>query len=663
MVRTQFRNSVFLHSVQTQFRNAVFSHSVQTQFRNSVFFLVAISGLPWFATFASAQDNRVAAQHMQLEVDASQMDRHLLTSRITLPVSAGPLVLWYPKWIPGIHGPGEQIRNIGGFQVKSASGQRIFWRRDDDDMYRFHVSVPEGVERISVELTYITNQPTRVSTGVDSFGSDGALAINFNTCVVYPEGWNIRSAQAAVRVKLPEGWQFGTSLETKSSEEGWVLFQPDTLENVIDSPLVAGRHYRLLEVQTEGFPNTQFHFVSEAAEALAFDETLANKYHQLMAEAALMFGGAPFSEYHFLVVCSDQIPGMGLEHLSCSLNGIDQDGLIDQEKQDSRSGYLLAHELVHAWCGKYRRPSGMYRNDLHTVKQTKLLWIYEGLTQYLGQVLAIRSGLVPHDQHLENMASDIGYLANRQGRQWRSLEDTAIAAATLRGGSKSWNDLRRNQDYYDEGALFWLEIDVRIRQATNGAKSLDDFCRTFFAADVGRQAVKPFELKEVIETLNAVLPFDWAGLIDRRIHQPQDELNLEGIQLAGYRYAFTDEKPNSVKRAEKRSKSIYSQYSLGLTIDEENKIRSITPGRPADQQRLARGMEVLGVNGRKFTKERFEQALQQTVETREIELLVIDGDRFQNVQFEYAQGVRYPQLVRTDDTHDWLADIFAARSN
>jgi len=582
---------------------------------------------------------------MTVELDATEISRHLLKSSIVLPTKPGPFAFRHPEWIPGIHGPSEQIRNIGGLTVYGADGKRIDWRRDAEQLTLFHVDVPEGNESIRIELTYLANQPTRVSTGVDSFGNADVLAINIHTAIMYPDGKDLRELPVEAAIRLPAGFTPATALLTKSATAERVVFERCTVETLVDSPLIAGRNYRNLAVEVEGFPDTHYHFVSESSQALEFDEQTEQHYLRLMNEAFALFGSAPFSKYDFLVVCSDKIPGMGLEHHESSLNGIDERALVDEDKRKGRAVYLLAHELVHAWCGKYRRPAGMYRGDYHTPKQTQGLWIYEGLTQYLGHVLTTRAGMLTFDEHRQRTAARIGYLANRTGRQWRPLVDTAVAAYTLRGGSASWTDLRRSQDYYDEGAFFWLEADSILRSRSKGKVSLDDFCQAFFRYDPKYPKVKPFEVAEIVGILNDLQEFDWQGLIERRIRTPQTEMSLAGLRMAGYEFTLVEEKPDYIKSMEKEREYLSAEYSLGLGIKKDGQIRGVVPNGVADKAGVADGVKVLGVNGLKYSEKRLEDGLKTCMTTGEIELLVEEGEAYRTIQLQYKGGPKYPSLT------------------
>ncbi len=629
--------------------------------RLAAFCLVLALGCPT-ANFCRAADG---VPPIELHVDATRLHRNLLVSELVIPCEPGKLALWHPMWIPGIHGPGEQIRNIGGLQVTDTQGNALSWRRDPENLYRFLVDVPQECHQMVVRLTYIANQPTRTSRGVDSYGNVSLAVVNFNTCLLYPETVEPANLAYQVHLRLPKGWQYGTALPLEKKDQQTLHFRTTSLRELIDSPLVAGEFYRKLTVTAADFPPVDMHFVSESPEALEFDQEQADRYRELVQQAGKLFGGAPFARYDFLVVCSDRLPPTGLEHLASSLNVIDERALVDPDKRKGWSAGLLPHEFVHAWCGKYRRPAGMDRLDYHSAKDTSLLWVYEGLTQYLGHILTVRSGLLSVDDEKELLAARVASLRNRTGRQWRSLEDTALSGHTLRGGSKYWNDLRRNQDYYNEGALFWLEADVRMRRISAGKVALDDFCRRFFHADAaqpGRHAaIRPFTLDELLADLEAVQPFDWRGLVRRRITQPQEELSLEPLLLAGYELAFVPEMPQSLTRYEKDRKMVVEDQTLGLRIDKEQVIAHLTPGGPADKAGLWEGLALQGINERKYTAERLRWTLKHPAADGMWQLLTLDGDRFRRFTLRYSDGPRYPALRRLDGQADRLATILQPR--
>jgi predicted metalloprotease with PDZ domain len=596
-----------------------------------------------------------ATPQMSVEVDARELGRSLLHAKVELPATAGDFVVWYPKWIPGVHAPGGPVANLGGLRFSTTKGEALTWKRDDEEPFRFHVKVPVGVDRVVAQLDYICNQPTPNSSGVDSFGNSLLGVINWNTVLLYPDGANIDQTNAQVRLTLPEGWRFGTALKTERSGET-VTFAGETLRKVVDSPLICGQHFRDIELTGKHTPPAFLHVVSESPAAIQFDEALIARYRALVAEALALFGVAHFDSYRFLVVCSDQVPANGLEHMASSFNAVGEREIVDEKKRKAWPAYLLPHEFVHSWCGKYRRPATMVTTNFHTVERTKLLWIYEGLTQYLGEVLTVRAGLLNRDEFLPQFSGKLDWLMRQAGRNWRSVEDTASASWQLRAKSPAWTQLRRGQDYYDEGMVAWMEADAIIRDKTGGQRSLDDFCKKFFATQ--KQApIAGYELNEVFGILHGLVDYDWAKFFEERIQQPRPELGLGFLETAGYRLQYSAKQSDYAKERETERKGTSASASLGLGVSDDGKISSVVPGMPADKAKLSVGMAVVGVNGRKFSGQRLKDAIADSVATRGVELLVLDGDVFRTVKIDYSEGTKYLELIRRADRPDILAAI------
>jgi predicted metalloprotease with PDZ domain len=604
------------------------------------------------------------AGELRVEVDATEISRALLHSKIEIPASPGELVVWYPKWIPGVHAPAGPVQNMAGLRFETAKGDVLTWRRDDEEMNRFIVTVPAGADRVIARLDYICNQPSVNSSGVDSYGNSLVGVINWNTVLLYPESAAIDADTATVRLKLPAGWKYGTALRLEKETPEGVNFAAGTLRRVVDSPLICGENFRSVELTGKNTPPTFLHLTSEAASAIQLDDKLIAQYRKLVAEAVVLFGGARFEQYHFLVVCSDRMPGNGLEHLESSFNVVGERDLVEEKKMKSWAMYLLPHEFVHSWCGKFRRPAAMVTTSFHRPERTRLLWVYEGLTQYLGEVLAVRSGLMPFDQYLPALANKLSYLRQTTGREWRPLDDTAAASWTLRAHSPAWSQLRRSQDYYDEGLVNWLEADALIREKTGGAKSLDDFCRKFFATaratdlNVTDPAVKPYELKEVIGILKELTNEDWDKFFADRITKPRPALSLDFLTTTlGYRLQFNPKPSEYFIEREKERKGVNATDSIGLSAADDGKIGSVIPGSAADKAGLASAMILSGVNGRKFSGQRLKDGIADSVSAGKIDLLVLDGDTFRNVTLPYADGPKYLELIRTKDHLDTLTTI------
>ena len=395
---------------------------------------------------------RAAESEMQIEVDARELPRRLLHTTQRVACQPGPLALWYPKWIPGTHSPCGPLDTVGGLRLTTEDGKVIPWHRDQVELYRLSCVVPEGHHAIRVELDTICNSPAVDASGHLSYGNAAVGIINWPTCLLYPEGPTAKETRVCLALRLPERWTYATAMKANQDKDGLIVFQPVTLATLADSPLIAGEHMRTISLAAGPNPPAFFHLASESPTAIQLAPEVVEHYSRMVREAGALFGTCHYPEFHFLITCSDELGHLGLEHLSSSLNGVRERELIDGGSRRGWVANLIPHEYVHSWCGKYRRPAGQCTADFHTPQQTALLWVYEGLTEYLGEVLMVRSGLASLKDYRETLASTIGGLMLRTGRKWRSLEDTAVASHLLRAGSPNWNELRRGQDYYFEGA-------------------------------------------------------------------------------------------------------------------------------------------------------------------------------------------------------------------
>lgn len=608
-------------------------------------------------TFFAAVSTFAAPPRISIDVDGRELGRSLLHSRVEMPATPGEMVVWYPKWTPGVHAPGGPVANLGGLRFTTTKGEPIAWKRDEEEPFRFHLTVPAGVDRVVAQLDYICNQPTANSSGIDSFGNSLLGVINWNTVLLYPEGAEIDTATVKTRVRLPEGWRFGTALKPERTTAEGVEFTAGTLRTVVDSPLICGQYFRDIELTGKNGPPVFMHLVSESPAAIQIDDKLIDRYKALVAESLAMFGVAHFESYHFLVVCSDQLPGNGLEHLASSFNSVGERELIDEKKRKVWPAYLLPHEFVHSWCGKYRRPAAMLTTNFHTNEKTKLLWVYEGLTQYLGEVLTVRAGLLTPEEFIPQFAGKLDWLMRQAGRKWRSLEDTASASWQLRAKSPAWTQLRRGQDYYDEGLVTWMEVDTIIRDKSGGKRSMDDFCRKFFAKQPKNPPVAGYEIEEVLGVLRELADYDWARFFRERIEQPRPELGLGFLETLGYRLQYSAKPSDYAKERDTDRKQTSAGASLGVSVTDDGKIVSVIPEMPADKAGLASGMTISGVNGRKFSGQRLRDAIADSVTSRTVELLVLEGDLFRTVKLSYAEGPKYLELVRRNDRTDVLGAI------
>jgi predicted metalloprotease with PDZ domain len=595
---------------------------------------------------------------LAIDVDARDLPRRLLHSQIRVPCHPGTLKLWYPKWVPGTHGPHGPVHDVGGLRIQTSDGKPLKWQRDEIEPFRVECQVPEDIREVTVSLDMICNEVSAQAAGYLTYANNLVGIINWGTCLMYPEGFPTDDIQVNLSLRLPAKWQFATALEKALEQDGRCTFGTVSLTELADCPLIAGEHLRRIPLATGPYPPAFLDVVSESPTALELSPRVIDLYSRVVREAGALSGVCHYPSYHFLVTCSDDLGYLGLEHLTSSINGVHERDLIDDARRKGWVANLIPHEYIHSWCGKFRRPAGMCTPDFHTPQKTRLLWVYEGLAEYLGEVLMVRSGLLDLREFRERLASTIRSLSHHEGRRWRSLEDTGVASYMLRRGSPNWGGLRRDQDYYFEGMLVWLEADAIIRERTSGKKSLDDFCRKFLGGGPTTAKVIPYELPEIVKDLQDLADFQWESFLLKRVAQPLEELPLEVVSRCGYKIQYSTRLPGEqISRQTRAAGGVSAQDSIGLSFGGDGTITDIVAGGIGDKAGLAHGMKVIAVNNKTFSRQRLLDALAQSVKSHKIELLLVQGEDFRTIALDYSGGPRYLELVRDSSKPDLLAEI------
>ncbi len=596
---------------------------------------------------------------MTVAVDASEVTRGLLHVRETIPVGAGRVTLVYPKWIPGEHGPNGPIANLATLAV-SAAGSPLPWRRDPVDLYAFTVDVPQGVRSLDVSFDFLGSSVGQYSSA--RLASPEAFVLTWNKVVLAPAVADYSQLRIVPSVRLPgAGWQFGTALDVTAQQGTDVTFKPVTEETLIDSPLDAGLNVKKFPLgDIDGAPVELDVFADTPAELAASDATVA-KFRRLVGEMRALYGARHFNHYTFLLTVSDVLPGEGVEHHQSSDDGTDGDFLIDPAAL-AGDGDLLPHEFNHSWNGKFRRPADLATPNLQVPMQDDLLWVYEGMTQFYGELQAERCGLWSKQQWLDAQAATYAELDTTTGRQTRPLLDTAVAASVLYGSSRSWEAARRSVDFYPEGALMWLEADVTIARLSHGRRSLDDVARAFFGrADTGPQVVT-YTRDDLIAALTAVQPYDWRTFLAQRIdaiapHPPNP------FERAGWHVVYEDLPSDFSKLEAGLRKSLDARYSLGFNAKADGTILDVIAGSPAARAGLSPGDKIVAVNGRAATEnpqELLDLALRAAIKGPAVHVLVVSGNVYRDVAVEYHAGPRFPHLRRVSATPDMLSALTAA---
>ncbi len=632
---------------------------------------------------AAAQSPAIA-----VELDATDIARRLVHATITIPDELIPdgedLDLRYVEWTPGNHNPSGPIQNVVDFVVSTKDGTRLDWRRSDESVYA-HIVPDAPAGDLVVTFTYIANQPAVNSRSSDTYGHAEFGGINWNTVLVYPAQADRATLMYAPAVKHPSDWQIASGLEFHNRLQGlpgFRLYKPVTLAELVDSPLIMGRHLKTYTMDAMAGSPHYLHAAAASASQVELPGARLEKFNEMHRQAEHIFGPFPYSRFHYLILLDDALPGFGLEHCTSTYISMRGDRFEKAETDDGDPMSVVPHEYIHAWCGKLLAPEGLLAENYHTTGKTELLWVYEGLVSYYDEVLCVRSGLMTEEEFIDSLTGTMANYELQAGRRWRSVEDTALAMRFLRAPSDSWEDLRRRQDYYSEGALFWASADAIIRGGTNGEKSLDDFCVAFFAPERPGDMTpgvpqRTYTRADVVSGLSAVYPGqDWDGLIRRMIERPQEDPAFELPRHLGYTLEWSPEPTEKQAKAEKSDKGANLRSSLGMRVDASGVITSIVPGSPADRAKLAYGQKIMAIGvhtpepltgntsaplATLYSGKALREAVQETTETGAVTLILAEGDTLRAVAIPYDGGLRYPRLTRDESRADLLAEVMKPR--
>jgi predicted metalloprotease with PDZ domain len=624
--------------------------TLMTRNRCAVLALMLLAGVPAFGA------------DLTLRIDARDVARRHLQTHETLAVKPGPLVLAYPKWIPAQHAPAGPLDTIIGMEI-TANGQRLAWKRNPIEMYEITVTVPKGVDRLDIALE--SGLPENGGGFSGSPDSTARLAIvRWNQYVLLPKGSDAAQISSQGSVQAPAGWSVACALDSHASEGGGVEFEPVSLAQLIDSPVQMGQYMRRVELPGSA-PHPDIHhaisIAGDTAESIQVPADFAAGYGNLVAEAGALFASRHYRHYLWILTLSDHTAHFGEEHHESSDDRLPENILEEADDHSIVAG-LLGHEYVHSWNGKYRRPQGLLSPDYQKPMDGSLLWVYEGLTEFWGDVLPVRAGLTKPEYYRDLIAARAGHYEISTGPRWRPLADTAVEAQVLYDSSPAWSSARRGTDFYEASVYMWLDVDSELRAHSGGKATLDDFMHRFYSGADGKPEVKPYVENDLYTTLGAIAPADWHGILHKHLDVPDTNALLDGLKHAGWQLSYSPEKNAAVELSQKLRKNTDRQWSIGLRLDKDAGIVDVIEGRAAALAGAAPGMKVIAVNGKKFSSEGLDAAIVAAQSSHKpIELLVENDDYFHTLSVAYFDGPRYPHLTRVEGTPDTLAEVLKSR--
>nr|WP_250627670.1 hypothetical protein [Pinirhizobacter soli] len=617
--------------------------------------LVALVGLG--ATTASHADvappqDTAFNGTIKVVVDATDLDRRIFRVKETIPAQPGPMTVLFPEWLPGHHSPSGPIDQFAGLVVK-ANGQKVEWTRDVYNVYAFHFDVPAGASSVELEFQQLTPQSTR--QGRVQMTPE-IVNVQWNGVTLYPAGYYANRINVDASVKLPTGWQFGSALEVASKDGDTVNFKTINYDDLVDSPIFAGKYFKRVDLDPNGRSPVHLNIVADDPQSLEIKPEQLEIHRNIVKQMDRLYGARHFDHYDYLLALTEKLGGIGLEHHRSSENS-GSPGYFTEWEKNWLGRDLLSHEFNHSWDGKFRRGADLATPNFNVPMGDTLLWVYEGQTQFYGQVIAARSGLMTQDQSKDVWAMvAASYDRGRPGLAWRNVQDTTNDPTIAQRRPLSYRNYQMSEDYYSAGQMIWLDVDTRIRELTKNHKSLDDFAKAFYGIDDGSYKVAPYTFDDVVKTLNGVVAYDWAPYLRERLDGHKGP--IDGIARSGWKLVYNDKPSEAVKAAEMRRKSVDLTYSVGLSLSAKGEIGDVLWDSPAFNAGISPGMTITAVNGKEFSGE----AIKDAVKAKQpLDLLVKNFDSYKTIRINYTGGLVYPHLERDTSRADWLSELLKAK--
>jgi predicted metalloprotease with PDZ domain len=590
---------------------------------------------------------------LTLHVDATDVTRCIFRVRQTIPIAnTGAMTLLYPKWIPGFHSPAAAIELLAGVEIW-AGELRLHWKRHPVEVHAFEIVVPEGTSALQVRFQFLS--PTSEGQGTICM-TPSMLAARWGAMVLYPAGYFSRGIQVEASIDLPDGWQSACALEIASADDARTTYRAVSLDVLVDSPVLAGESLRRIDLDDGA--RVQLNLFADRSDKLELTEEQLEAHRAVVREADALFGARHFDRYEFLVAVSDEIGGGGVEHQrSCEI--VVPSNYFSAWQSNAPKRDVFAHEYIHSWNGKFRRGADSWTPSFERPIRNSLMWVYEGQTQYWGEVLAVRSGLWKPQQALDTLARTAAIYDNRPGGRWRTLSDTTRDPILAGRQPLPWASWQRSEDYYSEGQLLWLAVDTLIRERSDDRRSLDDFAKKFFGNEDGRTTTSTYEFTDVVDVLTSVEHYDCANFLTERLESRRVGAPLEGLMRGGYRLVYRNT-PNDFAIATDALNGIHNlRFSIGVVVSMDGTLQEVIWDGPAFKAGLVAGAKVLAVSGRTFKTDELQQAVTEAEQSGEIHLLVQRGKRVSSGVIQYDGGHRYPHLEPIEGARRRLDEILA----
>ncbi len=589
---------------------------------------------------------------IQLKVDATDTVHKIFRVRETIPVQRpGAMVLLYPQWETGSHSPTQEAAPLAGLVIR-AGAQRLDWQRDPVNPFAFRINVPAGVSELAVEFQFLPGLygPKLISPHM--------LTLPWHKVALYPAGWFIRNIAVEAELTLPKDFQYATSLETAHSAANRISFKRTNFEDMVDAPVYAGLHYKRIDVATAPAIPVRLNLFGDTDAALELSPEWLARFSQMVDAVPQLFRSRHYRHFDFLMSLSDVMPsGGGYEHQESTEINVPADYAHSPGEQMFLAN-LIVHEFAHSWNGRTRQPADLWVPNLNLPMRGGLLWVYEGQTEFWAHVMTPRLGMRTLQQSLDALAVDASLMSERKGRQWKSLQDSTIDALYMPGKPVNWRDWQRREDYYPEGVMLWLDVDMLLRELSGDKKSLEDFAAVFFGAGQSSRVISTYTFEDVCKTLDHIAPYNWTGYFNSRLNAHDDTHLLDGLERGGYRLVYSDQPSEFFVQHEADLGGADFSTSLGVVMGRNGAVKSVTWDGPAFRAGISIGAKLLTVGKQAYTDELLRQAIRSAAATRQaIELTFTADGAEHTANIDYFGSLRYPALERIPGSADRLVRL------
>jgi predicted metalloprotease with PDZ domain len=606
--------------------------------------------LPMPASIPEPQDIPYPGE-VRIRVDATDVNHRIFKVHESLPVKAGSrLTLLFPQWTTGDHTPNGPLDKLAGLVVK-AGDKRIPWERDPVQVYAFHIAVPAGTTQLDLEYQFLSSLDRR----------SGAMLINplmldlqWQTVVLYPAGYYARDIMYRPEVLLPDGWRYVSALDGGAESNRLITFPQVPLDTLVDSPLMAAKYLKQISLSTAPVP-VRLNVAVEDPSQLEQTGTMAADYSRATAQANKLFGSHHYDHYDFMLWLSDDFGPVYYEHHRSGENSGPSNYLA---KYQASEGYreIMLHGYVHSWDGTFRRPAEMWTPNFNTPERDGLLWIFEGLTMYWEDVLAVRSGMATYQEELDSLADLAARSSIDAGSQWRAFQDVNYSPIFSFRRPEPWSTWQRGMfNAYSEGELIWLEVDLILRAQTHGKRSLDDFAKSFFGMHDGSYQTETYSMADVENALQTIAPYDWHAFFGQLLNSYSPGMSVAGLANSGYKVEY-DAEPASPENGG----SVDLTFSIGIMVDSKGALSAVHWDGPAYQAGAAPNETITAVNDKPYSADLLRAAVRSATREHPLRLMVQNGPAKETLTIPWDGGLRYPRLKRDAAGEANLDAIFRA---